>query len=331
MRLFAEHISPTVRHVLAHKLRPHARAARDQASQDNAELHNTVHLNLLKRLRELKDNPGDSPIRNLRGYVVTSTVNAYDEHLRRRYPRRRHLHDRLRYHLGNEPGLALWQDADSGWVAGFSAEGVGGGGTVSALIPPETGELVERTRVLLRPTDPLSLSLPELIRAVLRAAGSPLALSRMLSAVADLQHVHDLPAESYEEGGAWEPASGIGGRADLETLAERHQLVERLWEEICRLPRRHRVALLFNLRGEGGISIIMLLPVTGVATFEQIAAALEIPTQQFEPIWSKLPMDDLSIAAYLGATRQQVINLRKNARGRLQRLMVALEAGVRRP
>ena len=53
--------------------------------------------------------------------------------------------------------------------------------------------------------------------------------------------------------------------------------------------------------------------------------ALEIPAPEFEQLWSQLPLDDLRLAAYLGATRQQVINLRKTARGRLLKRMSMLE------
>ena len=95
-------------------------------------------------------------------------------------------------------------------------------------------------------------------------------------------------------------------------------------DEICQLPRRQRVALLLNLRNPQGINIITLLPVTSIATFEQIAQTLEIPAGEFETLWADLPLDDLSIATYLGATRQQVINLRKTARERLLRRMSEL-------
>jgi hypothetical protein len=62
-----------------------------------------------------------------------------------------------------------------------------------------------------------------------------------------------------------------------------------------------------------------------VATFEQIAKTLEVPTAEFEQLWAQLPLDDLHIAAYLGATRQQVINLRKTARERLVKRMSGLK------
>ena len=43
--------------------------------------------------------------------------------------------------------------------------------------------------------------------------------------------------------------------------------------------------------------------------------------EEFGEIWNELPLDDKRIAALLGLTRQQVINLRKSARERLTRRM----------
>jgi hypothetical protein len=116
-------------------------------------------------------------------------------------------------------------------------------------------------------------------------------------------------------------------RADINpaTIIERRQSLELLWREICQLPRRQRVALLLNLRNPHGVNVITLLPATGVATFEQIALTLEIPIAEFEQLWAQLPLDDLYLADYLGATRQQVINLRKTARERLLKRMKELK------
>jgi hypothetical protein len=40
-------------------------------------------------------------------------------------------------------------------------------------------------------------------------------------------------------------------------------------------------------------------------------------------VWNELPLEDAVIAERLGATRQQVINLRKCARARLSRRLAA--------
>jgi RNA polymerase sigma factor (sigma-70 family) len=92
-----------------------------------------------------------------------------------------------------------------------------------------------------------------------------------------------------------------------------------LWREIRELPARQAVALLLSLRDEKGREVVSLFPLTGTATLREIAAAIALPAERFAGLWSRLPLDDLSIAELLGATRQQVINLRKSARERLAR------------
>lgn len=92
-----------------------------------------------------------------------------------------------------------------------------------------------------------------------------------------------------------------------------------MWEEILQLPARQRAALLLNLRDAQNRDVIHLLPETGTATEEEIAEALEMPLERFAEMWRKLPLDDASIAAQLGVTRRQVINLRKAARARVWR------------
>jgi hypothetical protein len=56
-----------------------------------------------------------------------------------------------------------------------------------------------------------------------------------------------------------------------------------------------------------------------VISSDDIAGALEISRDRLAALWDQLPMDDLSLAATLNLTRQQVINLRKAARARLSR------------
>jgi DNA-directed RNA polymerase specialized sigma24 family protein len=113
------------------------------------------------------------------------------------------------------------------------------------------------------------------------------------------------------------PDSRSNTAADL----EQRLWLRTLWSEIRQLPPRQRVALILHLRDERGRSAAALLPLTGTASMRQIAAALEIPAQQFAQLWNRLPIDDAAIAGLLGTTRQQVINLRKAARERLGRRM----------
>ena len=94
----------------------------------------------------------------------------------------------------------------------------------------------------------------------------------------------------------------------------------------CELPARQRLALLLNFKDARGQDLVSLLPYTRTATIEQIAEAIDFPLVEFLRLWNKLPLDDATIAGLLGATRQQVINLRKCARERLERRMNAVIA-----
>ena len=80
-----------------------------------------------------------------------------------------------------------------------------------------------------------------------------------------------------------------------------------------------RKALLLNLRYSGETNIVSLIVLAGIATFDEIAAVLEMSRPELMAVWRALPMEDAKIAERFGITRQQVINLRKAARDRLSR------------
>ena len=65
--------------------------------------------------------------------------------------------------------------------------------------------------------------------------------------------------------------------------------------------------------------MIELWPQSGVASLADLARALELTEANLGELWPTLPRDDQWIAAQLGVTRRQVINLRKCARKRLAR------------
>ena len=101
---------------------------------------------------------------------------------------------------------------------------------------------------------------------------------------------------------------------------------EQVWREVCQLPVLQRAALLLNLRDSRDGGVISFLPFLGVASKEELAQLLEMPYEDFQKLWSELPLDDFRIAQMFGITRQQVINLRKTARERLVRRTRRLDA-----
>jgi DNA-directed RNA polymerase specialized sigma24 family protein len=100
-----------------------------------------------------------------------------------------------------------------------------------------------------------------------------------------------------------------------------------VWREIDLLPARQRIALLLGLRDENGSAITSLLILLRIATFDQLAAAVELSPAELAAIWDQLPLPDMVIAERLDLNRQQVINLRKSARDRLGRRLAFLRGG----
>jgi hypothetical protein len=105
-----------------------------------------------------------------------------------------------------------------------------------------------------------------------------------------------------------------------EQLGDR-EVVRDLWWQIRELPPMQRKALLLNLRYGGELDALPVLLLSGIAGLADIASVLEMSERELAAIWNELPWDDHRIAALLDVTRQQVVNLRKSARARLQRRM----------
>ena len=331
-RLLTEQAGPVIKGIIRSKL--HASGAMDDRLrwQDAEDVYGEVLAQLLGRLRACKTSAGSETIGDFRSYVAVTTYNACYHHLRHKYPQRWRLKNRVRYLLTHQRELALWESGDGDWLCGFAAWRARGKES-----PSDAGQL----RQLRDAVQTLELAqmefedirrvvLADLLSAIFKRIGAPVELDALVNTVADLQGIKDLPlATNPDQGeasaGRREPSSDP--RANVAAEVERRSYLQRLWSEIVLLPPGQRAALLLNLRDvqEG---VIVLLPLTGVATIRQIAEAVAIPAEEFARLWNKLPLDDAVVAIRLGVTRQQVINLRKSARARLARRMRAFEGNV---
>jgi len=289
---------------------------------DLDDLCGEVIVRLVKRLLELKANPDRNPVSNLRGYVTTMTQNACDEYLRDKYPERHRLKNRLRYIVTHTNGFALWQAEDRRWVCGFvewRASGVRPAisGTPDRLL----NGVDDFTAQALGGRDAAGTIPGDLIASIFDRIGSPVEFDDLVAVVAQLWGIKDRlwygedksdDTDSFDD-------SAFDPRPELEAAIDRRRRLQRVWTEICELSSRQRAALLLSLRDQQGRSVLTLLPVAGIATIRQIAGALDLRAEQLLNIWDDLPLEDSKIGRQLGATAQQVVNLRKSARERLAR------------
>ena len=305
-RLIVEHAQPAIRRIVRYKLAFQGA----METQDGEDVTAEVLLELIGRLRDLRDCADSAAIGAFSAYTAVAAYYACNEYLRRKYPNRHRLKNRLRYLLNTSSAFEIWEDVTREWVCGRAEW--------KDAVRPAPREKIAGWRDLLRDLPRGQFALPPAVLAgrIFDAFGAPVAFDDLIEIVADLWGVEDAPP--VPEGAAAQVQSG---QADVARTLEQRQWLSVLWAEVRELPLPQRVALLLNLRMPAAGSAIALFPATGVAGLPQLAAALGMAEADLLHLWSSLPMDDLAIAARLNVTRQQVINYRKAARERLIRRM----------
>lgn len=311
--LIVDHAQAAVRKIVSYKLAFQGAAE----AQDVEDVASEVVVELISRLRAVKDGTAGAEIGSFSGYAAVAAYHACNEYIRRKYPNRHRLKTRLRYLLSTEKRLGIWEDGQGGWLCGLARWQAQGRAPVSAARlhhwPEELADL-PRGAEAMHPAD--------LAARIFERFAAPVEFDELVAIVAQFWGVEDTPAAP--ESAAREVESGgedPGVRIDL-----RRWMAE-LWAQIRELPQPQRVALLLNLRCSAENAAVALLPLTGVASIREIARALEWRAEDLAAIWNRLPLDDLAIAERLGVTRQRVINLRKSARERLARRMGGVDPG----
>jgi hypothetical protein len=303
--LVVEHAQPGILKVVRYKL---AHQGRNE-TQDIEDVAAEVVVELIARLRAMQEAGNEAAIGSFSGYAAVAAYHACNEYLRRKYPNRHRLKNRLRYLLSNDKTIGIWESEGGDSMCGRREWQAAGTAAASS-------ERVSRWRDLLGdlPHGQSALHPAELLGRIFDRFLGPIAFDELVDMVAWLWGVEDPAAVS--ESAARQIDSGESNPGHRMELA---QWLGKLWAEIRELPRPQRVALLLNLRSGPAAPAAALLPVTGTATIAEIAETLGFSMEEFAPIWRALPMEDLAIAERLGVRRQQVINLRKSARERLMR------------
>jgi hypothetical protein len=285
-RLVSEVSDPIVKRIVLSRM----------PASNGEDVRQDVLADLVTCLREWKMDGPSTAIADFRAYAAVVARNRCDALLRERFPQRYRLERQLRYLLNKDPRFALWETSAGIWMAGRQRSQPD---KTRGFTPPSSG------------TWRSSQDTAKLLQKIFSDAGEPMLFRDLVERVAHHWGIQDQPdAELFE------PAfPGANIQKELENRA----WLKRLWEEVVQLPPRQRVALLLNLRDDQGGPALALLPLTGVASFRDIAAALDLPPEELAEIWKDLPWEDQRIAARLGVNRQQICNLRAAARERLGR------------
>jgi RNA polymerase sigma factor (sigma-70 family) len=314
--LVAEHVTPLIHQIVLRRL--FGRGAFRHTTEEVEDAEAQATMDVLVRLRDLREGFNPEPIASLSSYVAVVAYNACHRSIRSRRPNRARLKNRLRYLFSHDPDLALWQDAAGEWICGRAAR----------RGRPVTSDARARFRALAG--DPFAIGCatpdgrdpgePDVARAVVAHVDGGVELNDLTGLVAERLGLNDTEAGHDPDGSGLVDRLQAPEPSVLTALTDRADL-QHLWREVLELPVRQRVALLLNLRDQDAGGMLSLFPMTGTASIRDIAAALDMPALELARLWNELPIEDARIAERLGLSRQQVINLRKSARERLARRM----------
>ncbi|PYS68265.1 MAG: hypothetical protein DMF69_20750, partial [Acidobacteria bacterium] len=107
--LISQQADPIVKKIVGYKFQVFFRENNRAQNEDADDVHSEIVLKLLSRLSELRNNSQLEVIRDFRGYVAVTSYRACYEYLRRKYPQRYSLKNKLRYFLRHKDGFALWE------------------------------------------------------------------------------------------------------------------------------------------------------------------------------------------------------------------------------
>src|SRR6185312_8501626 len=180
-QLIANHAEPVIKGVIRFKLRLNSYRETQRAESD--DIHQEVVLQLLAQLQRFRKFPDSHPISDVRGMAAVIAHRTCARWMRRQFPERHALKNRLHYLLTRQRGLALW-DEDGKTLAGFTVWEKENKPTKAARHLSDVAALPNHIRTL-KSEKPQELA--DAVATILNYVGGPIEFDELVSAIATLQ------------------------------------------------------------------------------------------------------------------------------------------------
>src|SRR5689334_25371284 len=117
-QLITLHAEPVIKGIIRFKLR--LNSFRETQREEADDIHQEVVLQLLAQLQRFRKLPVAHPITDVRGMAAIIAHRTCARWMRRQFPERHALKNRLHYLLTRQRGFALWDDDNGKPLAGFA-------------------------------------------------------------------------------------------------------------------------------------------------------------------------------------------------------------------
>ncbi len=303
--LIEKHAIPVIEKCLRAKFQESANKGFYLAEEDFEDLLNESCLKVLEKLSALRKLPNATPIRDFENYAAVVAYNCFNEFLQNGAPHWKSLKNKIRYAVGKNGDFEIWRDKDERFC------GLVKNGRKVRKISIE--DLINRVEEEF--ADFRNAALTDLLFEILEKENSAVQLNELVSIVAKLRAIEDLPNVSLESFGEHILAEKHTGQNDFEMRFDLAQI----WQEIRQLPTNQRVALLFNLRDEMGREMLFMFFNTKIASLKEISEAMNLSLEECAEILPFLPLEDKLIAEKMDLSVKRVGDLRQIARRSLKR------------
>jgi RNA polymerase sigma factor (sigma-70 family) len=330
--LLAEHAEARIKTIIMSRL--HSSFHNYERHPDFEDLYSEVNTKLVTYLEELKAAPKARPCKDFRGYVAAIAHNACNDYLRQLYPARTRLFKQVRDLLHAHPDFAIWrtkgENNRSDWICGFDSwQGDKSTSRSTAWLHrfyenPEA--LIEG---LAQGTDVHLMELDDLLAAILNQVGEPISVDDVVSVIAEVKGIKDLPAISFDSDEQDLAQNLSDSRIRIDTILEMREPLKLIWEALRQLPRDEFKVYMLYAQDTTGEDLITLFLAVKIVTASQIAEQLDLSMDQFQDLLlTRLPLDNESIAKELGIKVERVYKLRFQAGKRLKVLLSRTEIKI---
>lgn len=325
--LILEEAIPPVRRTISYRLRFCLGGSGGVLLHPDAEdLCHDIVARLVRRLELLRARQDSVGIRDFGKYAARVAANACNDYLRQRYPARARLKDKLRDLLERHPDFAIWRregvidDFYCGFAVWRDVSPLNESSDRLQRIVTEEGVSHFSTGLYELKRRPLTGVVAELFNR----AGGPVEFEALLVAMTDLLEIRGEAHTTLDDTQLTFGSRGGVSLAVYETRLERQEALREVWSAVKSLPLNLRSAFFFGFSDERGDDLLSLLLDGGVATPVEVAMELDLSTAGLMRIWKEMPLDNLAVAVFLGATRTQVSKWRYRAHRRLENQLVSV-------
>lgn len=257
--LLTEHAEARIKNILMACL--YAYFNNYERHPDFEDLYSEVKTKLVTYLEELKAASTTRSCKDFRGYIAGIAHNACNDYLRQMYPARTRLYKQVRDLLQAHPDFALWRTRDesnkSDWICGFNswqeAKRI-------SKAPDWLHGFYENPQAIIEAlaqgTDIQLMELDDLLAAIFNQVGEPVGVDDLVSVIADLKGIRDLPALSFDSDEDDLAHNLFDARIRIDTVLEMREPLAMVWEGLCQLPRDEFKSYILYARDMGGEDLI---------------------------------------------------------------------------